>query len=69
MRIVDQPLAQIAHERAEGVFAGGGPGAGRAVTGQIPPDGLAVVTEMPGDRRHRPSLPGQNVHVHVVLLV
>jgi len=70
MRVINQALAQIVHEHLERIGRARcrRPLSGDPPAGQVGPDRLAVMSQVPGDRRHRPALARQSVHIHVVLL-
>jgi hypothetical protein len=51
VRVIEQPLTQVADERAERVLGGAGALAGDAAAGQVGADGLAVMAKVPGDSR------------------
>ena len=65
--IIKQPLGRVAKERLEQIRVVTGPLPSDAVAGQVGPDGLAVMSQVPGDRRDRPALPAERVSVHIVL--
>ena len=70
VRIISQALAQTVHERPERI---GSACRRRSLpsdpaAGQVDTDRLAVMPQVPDDRRHRPALARQSVHIHVVLL-
>ncbi|WP_220454131.1 hypothetical protein [Nocardioides immobilis] len=67
MRILTEPLTDVFDERLERIVLGGLAHAGDPLTGQIGADGLAVPTQMPGDRGDRPTPPVQRVRVDVFL--
>src|SRR5690554_6201814 len=67
MRVLTQPLGHVGHETFEAVLAAAGPYARLAVAGQIRPDRLAILAQVPGDRGDRPAPSMQRVRVDVFL--
>jgi hypothetical protein len=66
MRVVAQPLAAVlqeGHKRVRRLT----PVSRDPLAVQIGADRLAVVPQMPGDRRDRPALTTQRVSIHVFL--
>jgi hypothetical protein len=55
VRVLDQPQPAVLGEPVEHVRTGRSADAGLPVTGEVGPDGLAVVAGVPGDRRDRPA--------------
>jgi hypothetical protein len=68
MRVVGEPRRQVRHERRQRIWPRGRPVAGLPLPGQVGPDRLAVPAKMAGDRRDRPSPPGQSMNLHVFSL-
>jgi len=63
MRVIGQPLRAVRRERLERARDRAGPDPYLAVAREIGTDGLAVSSQVPGDRRDRPTLATQCVHV------
>src|SRR5215218_2059350 len=68
MRILDQPRPAVVDEHDEPVLTRRGPHPSDAFVVQVAADRLAVMTEMTGDRRDRPTSLAERVSVHIVLL-
>ena len=67
MRVIDEPLRRVGQERPERIRCATGPLASDPVAGQLGPDGLAVMSQVLGDRRDRPTLSAERMSVHIVL--
>jgi hypothetical protein len=67
VRVLAQPFPAVAGERLERIGLGPAALAGDPVAAQVGADGLAVMAQVPGDRRDRPAPAMQRVRVHIVL--
>jgi hypothetical protein len=67
VRVLSQSLPAVAVERLERVRFGAGPLPGDPAAAQVGADGLAVMTQVPGDRGDRPTPAVERVRVHIVL--
>jgi hypothetical protein len=67
VRVLDQALAAVPGEYIERIRLAAPTSPGDAIAVQVGADGLAVMTEMPGDRGDRPAPAVERVRVHIVL--
>jgi hypothetical protein len=67
MRVIGQPDPAVHHKRRHDHRAPAGPPTRLAIPAQIRARRLAVMTQVPGDRRDRPAPPAQRLRLHIVL--
>ncbi len=67
MRVLEQPGPHVVLEAVKRVVVDAPAHADAAFTGQIGPDGLAVMAEVTGDRGDRPTSLAERVSVHIIL--
>src|SRR6185312_15398658 len=67
VRVLAQPFPAVADERLERIRLGPPALAGDPAPLQVGADGLAVMSQVSGDRRDRPAPAMQRVRVHIVL--
>jgi hypothetical protein len=65
MRVIGQPDPAVLHKRSHDIRAPAGPPPRLPVPAQIRADRLAVMTQVPGDRRDRPAPPAQRMRLHI----